>query len=186
MRNLEIKAGTTSLPAARARLRRLDGAARHAALRQTDWYFAAPRGRVKLREIADGRTTSAELIVYQRPDTHGARTSRFVRLPVEEPAATRRLLAEIFGVTVCVRKRREVWLYENARIHLDDVRGLGTFLEIEVVVSAGLPQARRVMTALCEALAIRPRDVVGTSYSDLLLVGQGRRGAAGGRRRSTC
>ena len=69
--------------------------------------------------------SSAELIVYLRPNTRGARTSRFVRLPAEEFAATRRLLTGMFGVSVCVRKQREVWLYENARIHLDRVRGLG-------------------------------------------------------------
>lgn len=168
MRNLEIKASAMSLAASRARLRRLHGAAPHATLRQTDWYFDVPRGRMKLREIAAGRARTAELIVYERPDTHSARTSRFVRLPVGECAATRRLLAGMFGVSVCVRKQRDVWFYENARIHLDRVRGLGTFVEIEVVVTEGMPQARRVMAALREALGIAPRDLVGPSYSDLL------------------
>ena len=43
----------------------------------------------------------------------------------------------MFGVSVSVRKQREVWLYQNARIHLDRVRGLGDFVEIEVVVHQG-------------------------------------------------
>jgi len=117
----------------------------------------------------EGRARRAELIVYLRPDTRAARTSRFVRLPAEECDATRRLLAGMFGVSVCVRKQREVWLSDNARIHLDQVRGLGTFVEIEVVVTQGMPQARRVMAALREALGIEPGRVIGRSYADLLL-----------------
>ncbi|MCX6550557.1 MAG: CYTH domain-containing protein [Acidobacteria bacterium] len=74
----------------------------------------------------------------------------------------------MFGLAVCVRKRREVWLVENARIHMDRVTGLGTFAEIEVVVTRGMRQATRLMAALREALGIRQRDVIGTSYADLL------------------
>jgi predicted adenylyl cyclase CyaB len=169
VRNLEIKARVESLAACRAAARRLPGARRHGLLRQIDWYFAVPRGRMKLREIEHGRTRRAELIVYARPDTRGTRTSRFVLLPVEEPATTRRLLTSIFGVTVSVRKVREVWFCENARIHLDRVTGLGTFVEIEVVVSEGPAQARALMARLRPALGIEPGAVIGGSYSDLLL-----------------
>ena len=168
MRNLEIKASVTSLAAIRGRLRELRGAAPHARLRQTDWYFDVPRGRMKLREIAAGKARTAELIVYLRPDAHTARTSRFVRLPASEGAATRQMLAGMFGLSVCVRKQREVWLYQNARIHLDRVRGLGTFVEIEVVVTKGMGQAQRVMTTLRDALGIEAAGLIGPSYSDLL------------------
>jgi predicted adenylyl cyclase CyaB len=168
VRNLEIKASVALLAETRARLRRTPGASPHAVLRQTDWYFDVPRGRMKLREIAAAGASSAELIVYLRPNTRGARTSRFVRLPADECAATRRLLTAMFGVSVCVRKRREVWLYENARIHLDLVRGLGPFVEIEVVVTNGMRQAQGLMALLREALGIEPARVLGRSYADLL------------------
>lgn len=168
MRNLEIKARVVSVPALRARLQALPGANLDARLRQTDRYFIVPRGRLKLREIVSAGTRTAELIAYARPNRRSARTSRFVRLPAAEPAATRRLLTEMFGVSVCVRKQREVWLYRNARIHVDRVTGLGAFLEIEVVVSRGMPQARRLMAALRDALGIRDRDLVAASYADLL------------------
>jgi predicted adenylyl cyclase CyaB len=126
---------------------------------------------MKLREIVAGHARTAELIVYLRPNRRTARTSQFVRLPADECAATRRLLTGMFGVSVCVRKQREVWLYENARIHLDRVRGLGPFVEIEVVVTKGMRQAQRVMARLRDALGIEARDVVGTSYLDLLSAG---------------
>jgi predicted adenylyl cyclase CyaB len=74
----------------------------------------------------------------------------------------------MFGVSVCVRKQREVWLYQNARIHVDRVSGLGPFVEIEVVVTKGMRQAQRVMARLRATLGIEPARVIGHSYADLL------------------
>ena len=67
----------------------------------------------------------------------------------------------------CVRKRREVWLYRNARIHLDTVEGLGRFIEIEVVVTDGMAQARALMKELRAVLGICAKDLIAGSYSDL-------------------
>jgi predicted adenylyl cyclase CyaB len=165
MRNLEIKAVVDDLGAVRARLRALPGAARHAVLRQTDWYFRVPKGRLKLRQVGSRR--DAELIAYLRPDKTAARTSEFQRLPTTDAAGTRRLLDQMLGPRSCVRKRREVWLYKNARIHLDTVEGLGQFIEIEAVVTEGMPQARALMKELRDVLGIRPKDLIAGSYSNM-------------------
>jgi predicted adenylyl cyclase CyaB len=165
MRNLEIKARVTSFRPVRDALRRLPGAALHARVRQTDWYFRVPRGRLKLRVA--GARRDGEVIAYLRPDTAAARTSEFQRLPAPDAAGTRRLLDRMLGPRGCVRKRREVWLCKNARIHLDTVEGLGRFIEIEVVVTEGMPQARALMRELRAALRIRRADLVARSYGDL-------------------
>jgi predicted adenylyl cyclase CyaB len=169
MRNLEVKANASSVQAMRARLRATPGAKLQPIVHQTDWYFRTPAGRMKLRECAVAGARAAELILYQRPDTRKARTSHFVRLPVERPAETRRLLIRMCGLRVKVRKRREVWLFKNARIHLDRVSGLGSFVEIEVVVTRGMPQARRLMKLLVSTLGIQPADMLARSYADLLI-----------------
>ena len=165
MRNLEIKAAVASLGPVKSRLRALEGAARHAGLRQTDWYFRVPKGRLKLRQV--GAATDAELVAYLRPDRTSARTSEFQRMPIADAAGTRRLLERMLGVRACVRKRREVWLYRNARIHLDTVEGLGRFVEIEVVVTEGMPQARALMKELREVLGISAKDLLAGSYGEL-------------------
>jgi predicted adenylyl cyclase CyaB len=165
MRNLEIKATLPSLSAIRRRLRLLDGAACHESLRQTDWYFRVPKGRLKLRQFGSRR--DAELIAYLRPDRPSARTSEFQRLPTSDAAGTRRLFERMLGPRTCIRKRREVWLYKNARIHLDTVEGLGRFIEIEVVVTDGMAQARALMKELREVLGIRSKDLIAGSYSNL-------------------
>jgi len=164
MRNLEIKATVDSLAAVRRGLGVLEGATRHAILRQTDWYFRVPNGRLKLRVV--GANRGGELIAYLRPDKTAARTSEFQRLPTSDAAGTRRLLERMLGARGCVRKRREVWLYKNARIHLDTVEGLGRFIEIEVVVTDGMTQARQLMKVLTSALAIQREHLVARSYGD--------------------
>jgi len=165
MHNLEIKAAMASLGTVRSRLRALNGATHHASLRQTDWYFRVPAGRLKLRVVGGGR--SGELIAYVRPDRTSARMSEFQRLPVSDAAGTRRLLDRMLGAKGCVRKRREVWLYRNARVHLDTVEGLGCFIEIEVVVTHGMPQARRLMRELRAVLGISAKGLIAGSYANM-------------------
>ena len=165
MRNLEIKAAVASLAPVRYRLRALEGAARHASLTQTDWYFPVPKGRLKLRVV--GASRGGELIAYLRPDKTAARTSEFQRMPAPDAAGTRRLLERMLGPRACVRKRREVWLYRNARIHLDTVESLGRFIEIEVVVTEGMAQARALMNELRAVLGISTKDLVAGSYGEL-------------------
>jgi predicted adenylyl cyclase CyaB len=171
MSNLEIKAALHDVRRARRALSAIGARRARPDLLQTDWYFGVPAGRLKLRRPGAG--CGAELIAYARPDTRRARVSDFVRLPVSDPAAALRLLGSMLGVRVRVRKRRELWRFDNARIHLDRVTGLGTFLEIEVVVTKGLTQARALMRSLTRELGIDKADLVGASYSDLLLAGTG-------------
>jgi adenylate cyclase class IV len=95
MRNLELKARCADLEAARERAARL-GARRAADLEQRDTFFAAGRGRLKLRELGDG---TAELIAYRRPDTASARGSDYELCPVDQAAPLARVLAHALGTT---------------------------------------------------------------------------------------
>ncbi len=153
-------------------------------MRQTDWYFCVPQGRLKLRVV--GGQPAGELIAYLRPTRKAARTSEFQRLPTLDAAGTKRLFDRMLGPRARVHKRREVWLYKNARIHLDTVEKLGTFVEIEVVVTDGMAQARRLMQTLTVAMGINAKDLIAESYADVS--GTGRReervnASAGVRRR---
>jgi len=65
-----------------------------------------------------------------------------------------------------VIKSRIVYLYKNARIHLDRVRGLGLFLEFEVLVTKGKEQAAGLMKELRREFQIAKGDVIGGSYKD--------------------
>ncbi len=74
--NVELKARDPDPEATAARCLSL-GAVDYGRIEQRDTYFAARRGRLKLRED-DGGT---ELIAYRRPDTTEASESTYIRLP---------------------------------------------------------------------------------------------------------
>ncbi len=164
-RNLELKARFPSLVEA-ARIATHLGARREGALRQIDTYFLAGSDRLKLREI---RGDHAELIFYRRPNTSSTRYSEFTVVRVSEPARVKRLFSTLFGIRVVVVKGRFLFLYKNARIHLDSVAGLGNFIEFEVLVLHGKKQAESLMAFLRKEFRIKKHSLIGGSYSDILL-----------------
>jgi adenylate cyclase class IV len=165
-RNLERKARCADLDGARAALARL-GARCEGVQWQTDVYFPVASGRLKLRFI-EGQP--ALLIGYQRPDQGPARLSAYYLVPVSDPVLLRTALAAALGVRGEVRKRREVHHWHNVRIHLDEVEGLGRFVEFEAVLAPGADPAesREFLRQLGEVLALEATaDTVG-SYADQL------------------
>jgi adenylate cyclase class IV len=165
--NLELKARCADLDAARARAQGI-ATAWLGPDEQIDTYFRTASGRLKLRESS---LSGAQLIPYLRPDQVAARRSDYVVIPVPEPARTKQLLAELLGVHRVVRKTREIALYQNVRIHLDRVDGLGSFVEFEALwdgAPAGEAEQRAKLDFLRERLAIHDADLVATSYEALL------------------
>jgi adenylate cyclase class 2 len=165
--NLEIKARCADLEQARARARRL--ATSHLGLdRQVDTYFRTARGRLKLRESS---LSGGQLVPYLRPDVGGPRRSDYRVLPVRDAPSLRDLLATILGVHRVVRKEREIFLYQNVRIHLDRVEGLGSFLELEAVYD-GAPEGetaeREKLAFLMAEFGVREADLVAGSYESLV------------------
>ncbi len=136
-------------------------------LAQTDTFFAVPRGRLKLRQFSDG---SGELIFYERPDRASPKESSYFRYSCPEPKAVSAVLGQALGVRGVVEKRREVSMIGRSRIHLDEVRGLGTFLEIEVVLGDGeaAAEGERVARELLAAFGVPESDLVARAYIDLL------------------
>jgi cytidine deaminase len=163
--NSELKATDPDRAATAARVAAL-GATDQGVLVQRDTYFAARHGRLKLREQED---SAAELIAYRRGDTVQAAESDYLLVPAIDPAGLAQALDRSLGTVVVVAKRRHLFLWENARIHLDDVDGLGAFIEIEIVEPDD--RAPGQMARLREALGIEDSALVAVGYSDLLLDG---------------
>jgi adenylate cyclase class 2 len=164
-RNIELKARCADLSAARAALAPLSV---HDAgvQQQIDTYFASHHGRLKLREIVGVR---AELIWYRRSDEARSRQSDYHIVPVPDPQKLKAALTAALGVRRQVRKRRHILLWHNVRIHLDDVEGLGTFVEFEAVISAKDDEAtgHARLAELCQLMAISPTDRLAVSYIDM-------------------
>jgi homotetrameric cytidine deaminase len=168
--NVEIKARDPHPEATAARCVAL-AAVDHGVLEQRDTYFAGRRGRLKLREE---KGSSAELIAYRRPDATEPGESTYVRAGVDDPGVVAEALDAALGATVVVVKRRRLFVWENVRIHLDDVEGLGSFIELEALVGPGAGDreaAARKVARLRSELEISDEALVAVGYSDLLLDG---------------
>ncbi|XP_066040624.1 uncharacterized protein [Chamaea fasciata] len=137
-------------------------------LLQTDTFFRVPRGRLKLRRTQDGR---GELIFYERPDSAGPKLSRFSISPTADPEGLQEVLSLSLGVLGTVTKERLLILLGQTRLHLDRVRGLGDFLELEVVLRPEQSEqdGRRVARELLRELGLGEQDLVCGAYLDLLL-----------------
>jgi homotetrameric cytidine deaminase len=165
-RNVELKAVDRD-PAATLERALAAGASDHGTRLQTDTYFAVAHGRLKLREQEGA---AAQLIAYERPDDPTVRLSSYHLIEVPDPQSARAGLTATCGVRVVVAKRRRLLLWENVRIHLDEVDGLGAYIELEAVAApdADLTGEHAKVDHLREALDIRDADLQPGSYSDLL------------------
>lgn len=165
-RNTEIKARIADLDALARRVAPL-ATTGPVDIAQDDTFFACPNGRLKLRDFGDGR---GELIFYQRPDQTGPKTSFYSITTTAEPDRLREVLTLAHGQTGRVVKRRTLWLVGRTRVHLDRVDGLGTFMELEVVLSddESADAGEREAQALMAALDIPVAALIDGAYADLL------------------
>ena len=107
---------------------------------------------------------------YTRPDRPDAALSRYHLVEVPDAAALEEALAAALGIWVVVRKRREIFLYHNVRIHLDQVEGLGCFLEFEAVLGSPDDEtiSRTRLDFLSRHFELSPDCLLQGSYSDML------------------
>lgn len=166
-RNVEIKARARDLDAVRVRAERLADRGPEQ-LVQEDTFFECPRGRLKLRVFSEN---AGELIYYERDDAEGPKECRYMLTATPGPGTLREILSRTVGVRGKVRKRRTVFHVGRTRVHLDEVEALGTFVELEVVLSPEQSRADGLLEAgrLMDELGIAQEDLVARAYIDLLV-----------------
>lgn len=170
-RNIEIKARVDDMAALRRRVEAVASSG-PVLIRQRDTFFNCPRGRLKLRVID---RQSGELIYYQRPDTAGPSESTYRIYPVGDPPTLHETLDQAYGTLGVVEKQRTLFLAGQTRIHLDQVAGLGDFMELEVVLGEGQTpgEGAAIAEELMRCLEIKPASLVKRAYLDLLLDADG-------------
>lgn len=164
--NVEIKARVDNLDRLRPIAERLTTEPPRIIV-QEDIFFACSRGRLKLRIFPDN---TGEIIHYVRPDAAEARLSHYEIYRTSTPQVLRRILTSAYGQTVVVKKTRTLYLAGQTRIHLDEVLDLGTFVELEVVLTPGqaAEEGHRIARELMKQLEIQPANLVPCAYADLL------------------
>ena len=134
---------------------------------QEDTFFNCPHGRIKLRELS---SQHGQLVYYQREDFTGPKHSEYKIFETDNPAGLKEIFSVAFGVRGVVSKIRYLYLVDQTRIHLDEVKGLGQFIELEVVLKPGQSDVEGVAIArdLMQQLGINENDLLDSAYMDLL------------------
>jgi len=137
---------------------------------QEDVFFRTQGGRLKLRVLAPDK---GQLIYYERQDASGPKQSNYIISYTGEPDTLKAVLAAALGVRGIVRKQRVLYMVGNTRVHLDEVEGLGSFMELEVVLGPGQSEKEGQVIAaeLMEKLEIAASDLIKVAYIDLLEAG---------------
>jgi predicted adenylyl cyclase CyaB len=164
-RNVEIKARVADLAEVEAHARRI-ATEGPSDIAQDDTFFSCASGRLKLREFS---SSWGQLIYYSRPNDSGPKVSDYSISDTASPAAMRETLTRALGVVGRVRKRRRLYLVDRTRIHLDNVEGLGSFVELEVVLAEGESplQGTQIARRIMESLGIGESQLVQGADVDL-------------------
>jgi predicted adenylyl cyclase CyaB len=164
--NIEIKARVRNFDEIRRRAEDLSDSPVEV-IPQEDTFFNTPHGRLKLRLLAEDR---AQLIYYTRPDQEGPKRSDYHISHSSDPANLKRVLELAYGIRGVVRKTRYLYLVGQTRVHLDDVEGLGQFMELEVVMQEKQSDAegQAIAEALMASLGVDKTDLLEGAYMDLL------------------
>lgn len=135
---------------------------------QVDVYFNVNKGRLKLRK----GTIENSLIAYEREDRQGAKQSNVRLLHLEPGSALEELLAATIGIKTTVDKQRDIYFIENVKFHVDTVKRLGTFVEVEAIDKDGT-MGKEKLQQQCDyykkLLHVQDQELVAESYSDMLL-----------------
>jgi predicted adenylyl cyclase CyaB len=164
--NIEIKARVQDFASLQARAGQLSDTPCQV-IPQMDTFFNCPQGRIKLRELSPQH---GQLVYYMRQDISGPKHSEYKIYETTDPASLKLILAEAFGVRGVISKVRYLYLVGQTRIHLDDVVGLGKFMELEVVLRQNQTDAegQTIAEDLMGQLGINQGDLIETAYIDML------------------
>jgi predicted adenylyl cyclase CyaB len=165
-RNIEIKARVESVETLAERVAAIADEG-PIVMFQDDTFFMCERGRMKLRAFS---ATEGQLIFYQRPNAKGPKESCYIISPTAVPDSLREALSLAYGQAGRVRKLRTLYVVGRTRVHLDQVEGLGQFVELEVVLSDGEGTRPGIEEAegLVALLGISSAQLVDEAYVDLL------------------
>jgi len=164
--NIEIKAKVSNISKIRNIL--LSKKAKFIGIdKQTDTYFDVKNGRLKLRE----GNIENNLIFYERSNKKEPKQSDVNLYKSVPKSELKTILSKAVGIKVVVEKEREIYFIENVKFHIDRVKNLGTFVEIEAIDKKGTIGIEK-LTEQCNyylnLFEITENDLLSTSYSDMI------------------
>jgi predicted adenylyl cyclase CyaB len=168
--NVEIKAKSDNHAEIRALLN-----SKNAILKgidhQLDTYFNVNKGRLKLRE----GNIENNLIHYIREDKEGPKQSKISLYKSKPESSLKEILTRSIGILTTIEKTREIYYIDNVKFHIDTVKNLGTFIEIEAIDMDGTIGEAELLIQ-CEyylaLFSITKDNLISVSYSDMIMANE--------------
>lgn len=132
-------------------------------LEQSDVYYENNNMKVKLRIEND----EYFLIKYLRDENADNRWSNYELLKLEGDNP-RKYLSDLMTEKIVVNKKRKLFIYDNTRIHLDEVENLGKFIELETKVIDSEENAERRFKELVKLLNLNLNKQIRSGYKELI------------------
>ncbi|PHR24014.1 MAG: adenylate cyclase [Fluviicola sp.] len=165
--NVEIKAKSDNQSEIRQLIKSRNGI-KKGIDHQIDTYFNVSQGRLKLRE----GNIENNLIHYIRENKAGPKQSKITLLKSDPESTLKEILSNSIGILTVVDKEREIYFIENVKFHIDTVKNLGTFIEIEAIDKDGTLGEAKLLNQCehyLELFEIPKENLISVSYSDLIL-----------------
>jgi len=134
---------------------------------QIDTYFNTTIGRLKLRE---GNIENS-LIHYNRENSGGAKRSDIILYQHHPNPALKNILVLQLGIKTVVDKKRRIYFINNIKFHFDNVKDLGTFIEVEAIDNNNaftIEQLKEQCDYYFNFFELDLTQLVNLSYSDLV------------------
>jgi predicted adenylyl cyclase CyaB len=135
---------------------------------QTDTYFKVDKGRLKIRKSYFGD----ELIFYNRENRKNSKQSNIEVYNLSANSNLEKLIRDKCDILVVVEKKREIYFIDNVKFHIDKVKYLGNFIEIEAKSdndSISMESIKKQCNYYKKLFKIQSKTLIKNSYSDMLL-----------------
>lgn len=136
---------------------------------QKDTYFSCEDGRLKLRE-EDGEIPY--MIYYKRPNNN-VKFSVYHTYYINDINSFRNTITPNLNEELVIKKTRVLYMYENARIHLDHVENLGYFFEVEVVINNEEEEreAKNVLDHILNVCELKEKSNINHQNTEIITCG---------------
>jgi len=169
-RSVTLKAKVEDVEAMECALFQLTQSIGHV-LREEDVYFSVPVGQMKLRtNLNRSGRDDGQLISYRQTNNCGPNLSESRITHVQGVARLRHTLALSLDELGTINKHRRIYTKNNFRASVDEVEGLGCFVDIDIhsdnveSIEEMVEQARSIQ----KELGIEDEQLVCFSYLDLI------------------
>ncbi|MDD1728461.1 MAG: class IV adenylate cyclase [Methanospirillum sp.] len=172
MLEIEIKVRVPDINTVRERITACGGVLTEV-LTEHDSYYNAPHRdfgvtdeALRLRE-----TDTKTIVTYKGPKNTilGSKVREELNLEITDPGVFHSIITHLgFVMVAIVRKRREYYQYQDFTISLDQVEGLGDYVEIELISANDAEKAAARVDQTAQKMGVTGERIT-LSYLELLL-----------------